>query len=82
MKKAKTMREKYWNELDWEEKVERMREVVKRLERALEKLSNSYLQLERHDHLDGQLVIRLSDLYHEQAYYGGRYRPNKDEEYF
>jgi len=82
MEELKTSREKYWKELDVNEKIERMREVVKRLQLAVEKLSNSYLQLERHDHLDSQVVIRLPDLHYEQAYYGGRYRPNKDEEYF
>ncbi len=58
-------REKYWNELGIEEKVERMRWAVKhrldRLERLVRSLDEKVTKLEQHEHGgQGRLVIPLN----------------------
>ena len=55
---TKVSREKYWSELTSDEKIERMRGIVQRLERQLIDVQNDYYVLSKHQHkTDGQLMI-------------------------
>ena len=82
-------REKYWKELKADEKVERMRTVVKRLEERIENLKQSEALLMRHSHTeDGSVVVvnHLGNRYggEEVSNYPHNNRPgmNPDEVYF
>ena len=59
-------RKKYWNELSAEEKIDRMREVIKRMERQLQtangEVRNLQRELKNHRHLDGDVVYRAGDV--------------------
>lgn len=50
-------REKYWEELKTEEKIERMRKIIKMIQSNFKFLDNSVKQLENHNHLDGEIVV-------------------------
>lgn len=59
---CKPMRQKYWSELDGQEKVERMREQVKYLQEDIRRLSVLVDKLRGHSHHEnGQLLISLED---------------------
>lgn len=53
------MREKYWSEIDTEEKTTRLRQRVKKLEDSLEKLKNQLRMLLEHQHGETGLLIPL-----------------------
>ena len=59
-------REKHWSELSQEEKIERVRGVVKTQEKMLKSLQKSFYWLqtfiEKHSHSnDGKLLMRIGD---------------------
>ena len=54
-------RAKFWKELTPEEKIERMREIVRQMDRRVDQLENRIASLERHDHLNGNLVAPLQN---------------------
>jgi len=53
-------REKYWGELGLEEKVERMRQVVKQQGATISFLSTQGSRLGQHQHKDGHIVVPLN----------------------
>lgn len=55
------MREKYWNELNDSEKIERLREQVRKLREIIIKMSNTVYKLKKHSHDDKQILIPLSE---------------------
>ena len=55
------MRQKYWSELDDKEKIERMRGIVKNLLESLELQQQKMTKIEKHEHLNGRLVVGLDD---------------------
>ena len=62
MKAEKELRNKSWEQLTSEEKIERMREVIKDLTRSLiyaQKNISNIERLFRHDHKDGKVVTEL-----------------------
>lgn len=69
-------REKYWDELDQDEKINRMREVIKALENKLIDCYTSRVEFCSHDHIDHEVVkkIKLPYDYPEGPYRG---RPNE-----
>ncbi len=75
-------REKHWNELTIEEKVERTRLVVKGVDRAYHINGNAVRELtnmfERHQHTDrGKIVVSLPDKnYHRES---ARDRPENND---
>lgn len=61
---AQCAREKYWRELSIEEKIERMRMIVKQRDYHIEQLETAITKLQRefptHKHADGQVTIALT----------------------
>ena len=53
-------REKYWKELTIEGKIERMREIVKRLQGENGFLQNRIHSFENHQHLGDKIVVPIS----------------------
>ena len=56
----KAKREKYWAELNDSEKIERLREVIKSQDNILIKISGYLDQLIEHEHLNGNIVKKIS----------------------
>lgn len=86
------MREKYWNELTSDEKVERMRGQLKvtmrQLEEMTERLYATESLLKRHEHMNGK-VVQEADRGYEKVSSLGRLgsltpfgRDNPDAVYF
>ena len=81
-----TTRMKYWKELDADEKVERMREQVKRLEMRIENMGRLIDKLTSHRHgEDGQLHVLFNPF--ESGYGGSPSRllpsvPREDDEVY
>lgn len=77
---AECKREKSWDELRDSEKIDRMRDVVKRLEAENGRLRNQIYGVEQklnlHQHVDGNLSVPLKgvDLLN-QSFYGGQKDP-------
>ena len=74
-------RERYWEECSFDEKIERMRQVIKVLQRQVDGLATMTAKLALHQHgKDGRLVIGLLDGSCEL----GQFRVNDDnkEVYF
>jgi len=67
MRDAQTMK---WNELSDSEKIERMREVVKGIEREILRLRRKIDLMKNHIHLDNNLVIKFSDIGSSDYAYG------------
>lgn len=81
MKEMKTSRQKWWSEIDSEEKTARLRHRVKELESSLGELRNQLRKLLKHQHGDRELLIPL-DTYSgesERAYARGK---TNDDVYF
>ena len=76
------MREKHWSELDSDEKIERMREEVKRWQKIVSGMKEKIEKLSRHTHNpnDGKLLISMS--YQEGYPMHTRYQKDTDEVYF
>jgi len=76
----KSYREAFWNELQIEQKIERMREIVKRQERDIENLVMNINKLRNHAHNDfGLLMIPFDSSSGEPS--RQRY-DNKEDKYF
>lgn len=81
-------REKYWKELSIEEKIERLREVVKQRDYKIQELESEVLRLKadfpEHAHQDGKVMTPVSprqfNLGQVGMAIGARLR--KEEEYF
>jgi hypothetical protein len=75
-------REKYWSELEDAEKIERMREEVKKLERVAMSLSNKISKWQRHSHQDNKIVIPLEQDYPPGGITTSRKPLDPDKVYF
>lgn len=75
-------RDKYWSELTADERIERMRQEVKRMDRLLSECYAELLQLRAHQHGPlGQMLFPRQDGYNlSTPPYRGRM--NTSEEYF
>jgi len=73
------MREKYWKECSQEEKIERMRKEVKRINMRLDRALIGLEKLMRHAHLRNELVF--FDLRYD-VNLDTRSKINDDETYF
>ena len=72
---SKPMRDTNWSESGIETKVERLRNVVRNLERELEKMAKYTNQLIGHSHAEGKIVKELSHPYNpEPIFYPYRSR--------
>ena len=60
-------RQKYWKELTPDEKIERMHEVVQRLQSQNRTLSQTVDRLREHKHIDGEIVTPMKRHYGEDA---------------
>ena len=56
-------RNKHWSELTSDEKIERLREIVKRLESQNSNLRETVDNLREHQHIDGTIVIPMKRHY-------------------
>ena len=61
MEERKVGRELYWSELDEGKKIERMREVIKRLEERINCLTSIVEPLKRHCHIEGKVMVDIED---------------------
>jgi hypothetical protein len=77
------MREKYWSELDDQEKIERLRSEVKTLKSQLETLHDLKDMFDVHSHRqpDGQAQVPAHRSYRSRAM-GGFQKLGDDEVYF
>ena len=77
-------REKYWSELGIEEKVERMRKVIKQTERMLSELMGTVEQLRTHVHAqhDGRILYDPRQSSYGMAVGDERRRHEKDDEVY
>ena len=76
----KESREKYWSELNQDEKIERMRRIVKNQGREVEELKEKVRKLRKHSHMNnGEIVVKF-DADEPKFYPGKAHHP--DEEYF
>jgi conjugal transfer/entry exclusion protein len=78
----KICREKYWSELTTEERVERMREQVKNLQREIRSLGNLIQNLSEHNHLNNEIVMPLRSRRGLEKTEQTRRGPGKDDVYF
>ena len=74
-------REKYWSELSDPEKIERLRDVIKNLERAIEKMASYLDKLVGHQHLDGRLYKPIEHP-NAESYGSIYYQRHKHDEWF
>jgi hypothetical protein len=66
-------REMTWQELPDAQKIERMREIVKRLMRQVERLDRTARSLRRHSHnATGEVVVSFGDHYDGEPESSGR----------
>ena len=75
----KVYREKYWNEIDSAGKIERMREVVKRMENRVVNLEKTVNGLRSHNHIGNKVFYELESFYSFAESLGS---PNKEDGYF
>ena len=73
------LRQKYWSELSIEEKIERTRDHIKRLEEKLYSIDTKVNKLLRHKHLGDELVMKIETC---PEYLGNIVRPSPDKVYF
>jgi hypothetical protein len=84
---GKCSREKYWPELTTDERIERMREVVRRLQNQVSAIAETVEELQNHRHLlpTGELCTPLPQVNYAcgapQPPYP-RYGEGKDDVYF
>ena len=64
---AKACRQAHWSEIDYLEKIERIRREVKRLQAQVVSLSKLVNKLEEHRHQEGQLVVPLKQEHHYEG---------------
>ena len=74
----KASREKYWSEINVEEKTERLRWEVKKMQRNLSKCLKRLGQLEEHSHGELGLLIPLKKHYQSENYGTGRLKTDDD----
>lgn len=66
MDDAKVSRNKYWSEVDTEEKCKRLREETKRMQRKFDMVMSSLSQLLSHEHgKKGNLLVGLNSTHGE-----------------
>ena len=75
-------REKYWKELTADEKVDRMRIVVKDLEKQLSWAQQTIEKLNRHVHSANEIYFRESRMMGEVEVGDLRRKPMDDDVYF
>ena len=80
--KAGPCREKYWSELNADEKIKRMREQVRYLERRLEGMSRKIDNLGNHNHLEGKIVVPFNSYESTSEKAGQTRNTNPDDVYF
>ena len=55
-----TGREKYWSEIGIEDKVKRMRDIVKNMQNEIHQLRTRIYDLSEHSHSEGKIVIPMN----------------------
>jgi len=58
-----SQREQLWKEITQEKKIERMRDIIKSIQRDIDQISRSVGHLSKHDHKDGEIVIPVKNIY-------------------
>jgi len=53
-------REKYWEELSSEEKIEKLGNIIEKQERYIDHLGDRLNLFNEHDHINGKLVVPLN----------------------
>jgi len=72
-------REKYWSELSIEEKIERMRSVIKGADDSIRSIRSTLDRLEQHSHRDdGTIVVPFHDGRTQGMVHMGRTEPGKE----
>ena len=59
--KDKCCREKYWDELDADGKIERLRQIIKNQQNIITGLDNIVSALREHVHADGEIKVSLDN---------------------
>ena len=72
------MREKHWEELDADGKIERCRRVIKQQEALLPGMARYLNALITHQHVDGKMMQPI-DHPNSESYGGFNYRKRSDE---
>lgn len=67
MEMPQAMRQKYWNELTADEKIERLRDVVRNLSAENVLLREQNHKLNQHEHMNGILVMPINGLSFRQT---------------
>ena len=80
-KELKVSREKYWSEIDVEEKTERLRWETKKMQKNLSECLKRLGKLEEHSHGELGLLIPLKKHYQPENHGTGRFETN-DTVYF
>ena len=73
-------RQKLWEELDDQEKIERCRKVLKEQERTIRKVIDYANRLIEHEHLNGKIVQPVGHPNSEST--GGFYYRKRSDEWF
>ena len=74
------MREKHWDEIDADGKIERMRDVVKVLQGRNKRLANQVSELMNHEHCqDGRVVVSINRFSDPETEIPFGYRGDKNE---
>lgn len=76
-----TARPSYWKELSIEDKIERMRDVVKGIQNQNDRLERRIRELSVHDHKDGKLIVPFDEYGRGSGTILSR-QQNPDEVYF
>jgi hypothetical protein len=72
-----------WSELDDSLRIERMRSIVKRQGRAIERMERTISSLRHHQHTaSGDIVVPLGGEYYGEAEESSGLQEGKDEVYF
>lgn len=58
---TRAMREKYWSELDSEQKIKRMRGIVRAQQQRIDRLERFVELFKHHEHLEGDILVPLED---------------------
>lgn len=73
-------REKYWEELDADGKIERCRKVIKEQQKIIQRMAGYLDKLVTHQHMDGKMVQPISHPNAES--YGGFHHRKRPDEWF
>ena len=80
-KELKASREKNWDDLNLVEKVERMRLIIKKQEKTIERMGKYLDSLVNHDHLDGK-IVQVIPHPNAESYGSIYYNRKREDQYF